>query len=121
MMRKISFIFVILLMITLVISLGSCAKQEETVVELAAQTSTAAADPAVKTPSDDFPHDANGNIVPPLLPAIMAELNAGNIGVAFNIIMDAFVASAGVIGAVFAVLAFLCLIAVYYLGVWILL
>ena len=119
-MRKISSILVIVLLVTVVLALGSCAKQEETVVELAAQTSTAAADPSVKTPSDDFPHDANGNLVPPLLPAIMAELDAGNIDVAFSIIMDAFTASAGVIGAVFAFLAFLCLIGVYYLGIWIL-
>ena len=117
-MRKISLILIILVLVTVVMTLASCAKQEEA-VELAAQTSTTEATKE-KTPSDDFPHDENGNLIPPLLPAILAELVAGNVDVAFSIIMDAFSASAGLVGAVAAVVAFLLLLAVYYLGLWIL-
>lgn len=101
-MKKVSLLILIFTLITLVLVLSSCGAEAEA-------TNTAA----------NGAQAAAGEPVPPLLPTITAELKAGNVDAAFDIIMDSFTTSAGVVGAVFAVIFFLIFLALYYLGLWI--
>ena len=93
-MKKVSLLILIFTLVTLVLALTSCGAE-----------ATAA--------------PATGEEAVPLFDTVMNAIKAGDIDTAVNIIMDAFTTSAGIVGAVFAVIVILILLAVYYLGLWI--
>jgi hypothetical protein len=92
-MKKVSLLILIFTLVTLVLALTSCGAEAN-----AAPT---------------------GEEAVPLFDTVMNAIKSGDIGTAVDIIMDAFTTSAGIVGAVFAVIVILILLAVYFLGLWI--
>lgn len=97
-MKKVSLLILVFTLITLVLALTSCGAEAETTT--AANTTT-------------------GAEAAPLLDTVLEMIKTGDIAGAFDIIMDAFTTSAGIVGGVFAVIFFLIFLAVYFLGLWI--
>ena len=91
-MKKVSLLILIFTLLTLVLALTSCGAEQA---------------------------PATGKEAVPLFDTVMGMIKSGDIGGAIDIIMDAFTTSAGIVGAVFAVIVILILLAVYYLGLWI--
>jgi hypothetical protein len=95
-MKKVSLLILVFTLITLVLALTSCGAEAEA--------------PAPGTP---------GGEGAPLLDTVLEMIQSGDISGAFNIIMDAFTTSAGIVGGAFAVIFFLIFLALYFLGLWI--
>ena len=93
-MKKVSLLILIFTLVTLVLALTSCGAEANAA-------------------------PATGEEAVPLFDTVMNAIKSGDIGTAVDIIMDAFTTSAGIVGAVFAVIVILILLAVYFLGLWI--